>query len=689
MRKYVYNPNAHVPRNVRNVIIPNGITEIKEEAFDGRTYLKTITIPDSVTRIGRWAFFRCLSLQSITIPDSVTSIEHGVLDSCSSLQSITISNSVTNIGDSAFYGCSSLQSITIPDSVTNIGESAFNGCSSIRSIVIPDNVTNIGEGAFHRCSSLRSITIPNSVISIGSAAFYGCSSLCSVVIPNSVTKIGNGAFKDCGHLSSLIFKGIDILPFINIDGYGVDTFDVIKALIDHGISLNEYAVKFGIEMAHQHKLDEWAREYPIFGEMRLPPTIKTINMEDMESLRRNFAAQTKTKGHVPKILRELAIMVHACRIPPERLAKTFDIKYTKDIIADRTPIIPAETCRCYYDRSTCDALIQKGKASVMAEAISLYNTSQQKSCYKHLMDFIASHMDTKTEDLVYAVDHTEEIPVMANTTLTQIRQHREHMENLAEVNKIETKYEKHIPGFRLSNYSCSIEQTKITYNGITARVLDLSNPEDIALATRLGELTRCRQCLGRVGETAMMHGFMNPNAGFWVIENNDGKVKAQAEIWESDKNTLVFDNIKFANMDSSGMKERIEQIRNVIAAWAMDAGYKNIIMGCGYNELGIHSMKKAPIPKLRLTPEEVFVFQKDNDADMTFKDIKDAKAYMRSLKYKPTKFVYTDANKRCVYIKKNGKVSNYLMQGYDYSLVGSHIASRKVVSERESDSVYK
>ena len=726
----------HGCESLESIIIPNNVTDIKGMAFCGCSSLQSIAIPDSVTNIGYAAFRGCSSLRTITIPDSVTSIGGSAFCECSSLRSITIPGNVPGIRDRTFKRCSSLQSITMPNSVTSIGIEAFWECESLKSITIPNNVTNIGESAFWKCSSLRSIAIPASVTSIGKMAFSECSSLQSVVIPVSVTSIGYGAFTECHSLrsitipnkitcielstfhhcsslqsvtlsdnvtefkgdpfaychniESMIFKGVNIAPFINVDGYGENTFRVIKTLTDHGISLNEYIVKRGIEMAHQRKLRGWAKRYPTFGEMRLPSGTNTVNEKDIELLRQYFISQTRTKSHVPKILEELAITSQVCRIQPERLVNTFDVDYTKDLIANKIPFVPAEACRCYYDRSICDALIQKGKVSIMAEAISLYNTSQQKTCYKYLMDFIVSHMDTNTEDLIYAVDHAEELPMRADTTMAQLRHHQTYMENLEEVDRIEAEYEEYIPGFRLSNYSCSIDQTSIAYNGMTARVLGLSNTEDIALAARLGELTSCCQRLGRAGETAMMHGFMNPDAGFWVIEDKDRSVKAQAEIWESDKGTLVFDNIEFANTDSDSTEERIEQLRNVIAAWAMDARYKDIIMGCGYNELGANSMEKAPVPKLSLTPEEVFAFQKDNDAGVTFESINDAKDYMQSHKYKPDDFIYTDTNKQCVYIKKDGEVSNYLMRGYDRSLVANHIANKKVVSEQEiSDGICK
>lgn|GEM_PF-1791943 len=54
------------------VVIPEGVTEIGELAFNNCESLKEITIPDSVTKIGDYAFNNCESLKEVTIPDSVT-----------------------------------------------------------------------------------------------------------------------------------------------------------------------------------------------------------------------------------------------------------------------------------------------------------------------------------------------------------------------------------------------------------------------------------------------------------------------------------------------------------------------------------------------------------------------------------------------------------------------------------------
>ena len=676
--------------SLRSVTIPDSVTEIGANAFEKCSALQSVTIPDSVTKIGESTFKRCSALQSVTMPDDVTKIDDSAFNGCSNLESVTIPDGVTEIGNYAFQNCSALQSVTIPDSITKISRSAFSRCSALQSVTIPDSVTEIEAHAFCRCNNLQSITIPDSVTKIGFGVFEGCSGLQSVAIPDNVTKIGKDAFADCPALQSLIYKGVNIAPFINIDGYGVNTFDVIKVLVEHRNPLNENTVRRGIDMAHRGRLDQWAADYPVFGEMRLPPATKSVDGKTEECLRRLFGTQKKTGCHVPKILDKLAIAVCACGIPPERLAETFDVRYTEAMIRDGVPAVPATACRCYYDRGICDMLIQKDGISIMAEAIGLYNRSRHRECYKHLMDFILSHPDTKIEDLQYAADHAEKIPMRAGITLTQVRQHRIYTESLAEVEKIEAKYGETVPGFKLSDYPCSIAPAGVTYNGMTARVLDLSDNKDIALAARLGDLTNCCQCLGSAGETAMMHGFLNPDAGFWVIEDKDGAVKAQAEIWKTDNGDLVFDNIEFANTDREHLSDRADRLRGVIVAWAMESGYANIIMGCGYNELGTGSMEHAPIPELRLTPEEVFALQEGNDAYVSFGNMDDVHRYMQTEKYRPGDFVYTDADEQCVYIKKEGTVADYLMKGYDCALTEKCPSSgHETEKERDNNTACK
>ena len=238
----------------KNVVIPNGVTEIESFAFIEHYEIESLSIPSSVIRIASSAFkssvfsrgepllsnrldissdidytFSCCdSLASIkvasgnkvyhssgnclihtetkrlilgcknsVIPNdgSVTVIEEGAFFRCFSLCKISIPNSVKVIGDGAFGYCDSLRSIVMPKSVTYIYFNAFKHCSKLKNVEIRGRLTYIGEEAFSGCASLEQINIPDSVESIGHYAFFGCG-LDSVIVPEGVRSVGEHAF-DC------------------------------------------------------------------------------------------------------------------------------------------------------------------------------------------------------------------------------------------------------------------------------------------------------------------------------------------------------------------------------------------------------------------------------------------------------------------------------------------------------------
>ena len=204
------------------VKIPNSVTVIDNKAFYGVTSLKTIggigsgasiEIPASVTSIGAGVFSHCTSITKIDIPASVTSIGAGAFSYCTSITKIDIPTSVTNIEGSVFYGCTALQTAKISSRGENRLEYMFYGCTSLQKVLLehlPQNL--LGTRMFLGCTSLKSVgpigsgssvEIPDSTTCIDEYAFYQCNKLEKVILPKSLEIIKKGAFDSCTFLKSI------------------------------------------------------------------------------------------------------------------------------------------------------------------------------------------------------------------------------------------------------------------------------------------------------------------------------------------------------------------------------------------------------------------------------------------------------------------------------------------------------
>ena len=190
--------------SLETVTLPQSLQKIGEKAFSYCTSLKTINIPDSVNVIGPKAFFFCKSLTSIDIPEGITEIGYATFGYAENLATVNIPTSVTRIGDFAFQNCG-FTSMNVPATVKELGESAFSTCRSLENVTVP--AETVSKKAFYFCDALKRVTLTDDVKTIGEEAFRECRSLESIEIPSSVTELGTCAFKNCFALKTAVIKG--------------------------------------------------------------------------------------------------------------------------------------------------------------------------------------------------------------------------------------------------------------------------------------------------------------------------------------------------------------------------------------------------------------------------------------------------------------------------------------------------
>ena len=118
--------------NMENWNLSSG--EKKESPFKNNKEIKYVVIEDGVTDIGYCAFGDCSNLKDITIADSVTNIGKLAFKNCSSLENIIIPNSVEVINSYTFYNCNNITRVTIPTGVTTIDRKAFCECTNLTDI---------------------------------------------------------------------------------------------------------------------------------------------------------------------------------------------------------------------------------------------------------------------------------------------------------------------------------------------------------------------------------------------------------------------------------------------------------------------------------------------------------------------------------------------------------------------------
>ncbi len=231
--------------NVKEAVIPEGMTKIDAQAFCGAISLEKIDIPESVTEIDDGAFSLAQSLKNVTIPASVSKMGAAPFIGCVSLEYVDVDSENKNYyadkygilytkdGKTLFqYPSGNMRNYyDVPETVEEIAVGAFGYATNLKGVSFSDNINTIGMAAFIYCSDLEKIEIPEKVKKIEYGAFHGCSSLTEVILPETLSVIGEAAFGECVNLEKINFP--KELKTIEGSAFG-DCYSLKQAVIPYG-----------------------------------------------------------------------------------------------------------------------------------------------------------------------------------------------------------------------------------------------------------------------------------------------------------------------------------------------------------------------------------------------------------------------------------------------------------------------
>lgn len=130
-----------------HITIPEGVTAIGRNVFEGFSAVEQVDFPNSIRIIGYGAFEGCSSLHSIRIESPTVIIDSKAFNRCSSLESVEIISDDVRLWFEVFRGCTALSDIKICGQHLRLSEDSFNnigGENGLKHLVVPEG-TDLSE----------------------------------------------------------------------------------------------------------------------------------------------------------------------------------------------------------------------------------------------------------------------------------------------------------------------------------------------------------------------------------------------------------------------------------------------------------------------------------------------------------------------------------------------------------------
>ena len=189
-------------KNLKSIVLPEGLKIIGSSAFSSLYSLSQINIPSSVISIGNNAFgstdlyenqsnwenggfyidnwllaVKNVKMTEFTVKEGTVGVSDGKSDTslfptkATSICSLTLPSTLKYIGNRSFARLK-ITSLELPETLETMKEGTFMTCAFLESVNLEDciNLKSIGNQAFSNCA-IKEITIPSNVLEMGELIF--------------------------------------------------------------------------------------------------------------------------------------------------------------------------------------------------------------------------------------------------------------------------------------------------------------------------------------------------------------------------------------------------------------------------------------------------------------------------------------------------------------------------------------
>lgn len=198
------------------------LTALPDYAFSGRQDLTEAHIPGHILSIGYRCFENCRNLRRIILEEGIEDIQMEAFLGCSALEQLTVPDSA-ELGNYVFYGCSGLQNpifsrsgkilyayptrsrevfYTVPAGTEEVHCTAFGPNPRLKEVIFREGLRELHIRAF--CDShVRRVVLPATLRKVPEGTFENCRFLKEVVPAQGNTEIPEGAFTGMESLPTL------------------------------------------------------------------------------------------------------------------------------------------------------------------------------------------------------------------------------------------------------------------------------------------------------------------------------------------------------------------------------------------------------------------------------------------------------------------------------------------------------